>query len=350
MDNFAPGLKDIVISLSETLRVVVYFVCVLGLILQVQAARVEMEGIVKPVFKAVVVVAMVATLPHWFGFTERILLSIADTVQEGYVEHPMRAATKVREMVGASGTEFSLRRVGESVYQAFLQGSMKAVVLVGSFIQVPVLILQYVLKLLCYLFLPVALGMFMIPSQANLASRYVQQSVAILAWPVGFAVTELVAYHLVTGYANNLAVAYGLTPGEIDAASFGSLMGGVLGALWLVVGTVGTPFLMQKLIASGSPMGTGVGAAMQQISTLQQIAWTLKTMKTAGAGAPALAASVAGRVGGSGGGAGGSMSAPPPPSPPAPSTPVSSAGDPAGDARARGALAMTQLPTPQTSI
>jgi hypothetical protein len=39
----------------------------------------------------------------------------------------------------------------------------------------------------------------MIPSQAQLATRYVQQTLAVLAWPVGFAVTELVAYHLLTG-------------------------------------------------------------------------------------------------------------------------------------------------------
>jgi hypothetical protein len=60
--------------------------------------------------------------------------------------------------------------------------------------------------------------------------------------PVGFAVTELVAYHLLTAYQQNLAAAYGIAPGEIDAASFASLLGGLLAAIWLILGTVGTPF------------------------------------------------------------------------------------------------------------
>ena len=48
-----------------------------------------------------------------------------------------------------------------------------------------------------------------------------------LSWPVGFAVTELVAYHLITGYVTNVAIGYGLTPGQLDPASLASVLGGV---------------------------------------------------------------------------------------------------------------------------
>jgi hypothetical protein len=69
--------------------------------------------------------------------------------------------------------------------------------------------------------LPIALGLFMIPSQAQLATRYVQQDAAVFGIGQSVSpVTELVAYHLLTAYADNLATAYDLTPGEIDAASF----------------------------------------------------------------------------------------------------------------------------------
>jgi hypothetical protein len=347
MDNFAPGLREAVVSLADTLRVVVYFVCVVGLIMQVQHARAEVEGLVRPILKATVVVGLVATLPYWFGFAERVFLNVADSLQDGYTQHPMRAASKLRETV-SSNSEFSLRKVGESLYRAFLDGTVKTVVLVASFLQVPFLILQYVLKLLCYLFLPVALALFMIPSQAQLGARYVQQTLAILAWPVGFAVTELVAYHLITGYGNNLATAYGLTSGEIDAASFGSLMGGLVGALWLIIGTLATPILMQGLICSGSPMSTGGSNALHQLYAIQQLTNIVKGFKTAGL-APAAMAS----AGKSGGGSTSGPSMPPPPpgpsSPPPPSSPAVPA-DPTGDLRAAAALATTQLPTPQTSL
>lgn len=341
MENFAPGLREAVVSLADTLRVVVYFVCVVGFMMQVQRSRADVEGLAQPILRATVVIGLVATLPYWFGFAERIFLGVADSLQEGYTEHPMRAAAKLRETV-SSDSEFSLRKVGESLYRAFLDGSVKTVVLVASLLQVPFLILQFVLKLLCYLFLPVALALFMIPSQTPLATRYVQQTVAILAWPVGFAVTELVAYHLLTGYGNNLATAYGLTPGEIDAASFGSLLGGLVGALWLIVGTLATPFLMQELICSGSPISVGGSTALQQLHALQQLVYLGKAMKTTGLTSPGIA--------GSGGGlAGGSR---PVPLSPAPVAPLAPAGltDPTGDLRAAATLATAQLPAPQTSL
>lgn len=351
MENFAPGLREAVLGLTNSLRVIVYFVCVTGLILQVQQARGDIEGFVRPLVRATVVVALVATLPHWFGFTERIFLSVADTVHDGYTQHPMETAAKLRATVADTGTEFSLRRIGESVYQAFLYGAAKLVVLIASLLQLPFLLLQFVLKLMCYLFLPVALALYMIPSQAQLATRYIQQTLAVFAWPVGFAVTELVAYHLLTAYGQNLATAYDLQPGEINAASFGSLIGGLLAALWLLIGTIGTPFLMQGLICSGSPMSGGGQSAMQQLYAIHQAAWMLKSLKTAGAAAPLAAAQAAAKAGG-----GNSMPPPPPPAPPAtlplpgaPSGPAPGA-DPAGDQAAAAAISALTLPAAQRSI
>ena len=344
MENMAPGLREAVLALTASLRVVVFFVCVAGLMLRIQRARGEIEMHVGPIVRAVVVVALVATLPYWFEFTERIFLTLADTVHAGYTEHPMQAAAKLRDTVVSSDTEFSFRRIGESLYMAFLFGAAKLIVLIGSLLQLPFLLLQFILKLLCYLFLPVALALFMIPSQEGLATRYVQQTLAVLAWPVGFAVTELVTYHLLTAYGQNLASAYGLQPGEIDTASFASLLGGLLGALWLIVGTIATPFLMQMLICSGSPLSGGGQNAVQQLYLLHHIAWVLKAAKGAGAAAPAIAAH-------SPASGGGTPPLAPPPSvvtpPPTPSAPPA---DAVGDRNAAAALALGRLPTPHTTI
>lgn len=344
MDNFAPGLRESILSLTDAFRTIVYFVCVLGLMLQVQQARADVESLVRPIVRAVVIVGLIATLPHWFQFAERLLLAVANTVQDGYTEHPMRAAVKLREAVGGGGTEFSLRRVGESMYQAFLYAAGKLVVLIASLLQLPFLVLQFVLKLLCYLFLPVALALFTIPSQAQLAGRYLQQTLAVLAWPVGFSVTELVAYHLLTAYGDNLATAYDLVPGTIDAASFASLLGGLLAALWLIIGTVGTPFLMQALFVSGSPLTGGGGQAFQQLAALQQVVHALKALKSGGLAAPAAIAAASGRSGG--------LGTPPsaPPTPPPATQPVAAISDPSGDQRASTALAASQLPTARTTI
>lgn len=346
MENFAPGLRDAILGLTDALRFIVFFVAVVGLMLQVQRARADMESLVRPIVRCVLVVGVIATLPHWFGFTEKIFLNVADVVNERYTEHPMQAATLLRDSVAENPGEFSLRRVGESLYRATLWAAAKLVVLVASLLQLPFLLLQYLLKLLCYLFLPIALGLMLVPSLTSLGVRYVQQTLAVLAWPVGFAVTELVAYHLLTAYQQNLATAYGIAPGEIDAASFASLLGGLLAALWLILGTLGTPFLMQALICSGTPLSGGGASGLQQLYTVQHLAWMIKSLKTGGAAAlPAVAAMGAPAPTPPTGGP-----PPPPPAVPAAPPPPPPPADPTGDARASAALAATQLPTPNTTI
>lgn len=351
MENFAPGLREGILTLTETLRVVLFFVCVAGFMLHINRARAEQESLARPLVRAAVIVGLIAGLPQWFGFTERIFLSAADVVNAGYTEHPMRTAEKMRASVADSETDFSFRRIGESLYKASLWAAAKLVVLVGSLLQLPFHLLQYLLKWLCYLFLPLALAVQMVPSLASLGTRYVQQTLAVLAWPVGFAITELVAYHLLTAYQANLAAAYGLTPGEIDAASFGSLLGGLLAALWIVVGTLSTPFLMQMLFCSGSPISGGGQSALQQLYMIQHLGWMARMLKTGGAAAPATATSAATNSGTGGSG----PTIPPPPPPPAPVNPPASApppprSDPAGDGRAAAVLAQAQLPASQTAI
>jgi len=351
MDGFAPGLRENILALTVSLRCIVFFVCVAGLMLQVHRGRSDLESLTEPIVRAILIVALVATLPQWFGFTENVFLTVANTVREGYTDHPMQAAAQVRSTVVDSDGGFSLRRVGESVYKAVLWAAAKLIVLLASLLQLPFLLLQYILKLLCFLFLPIALGFFMVPSLSSLAVRYLQQTLAVLAWPVGFAVTELVAFNLITAYHANVAIAFGLAPGQLEPSSIASLLGGLLGALWLVLGTLGTPFLMQALFCSGTPVSGGGQSALQQLYTIQQVAWMISSVKTGGATAAAAAAK-------SGANAAKSSLPPPPPPPaappppPAPSTPPppSPRPDPAGDQRAAAALALGSMPAPQTSI
>jgi hypothetical protein len=334
MEAFAPGLRETILSLAHALRFIVFFACTAGLMLRVHRARTEVETLAMPIVRAIAVIAIVTTLPFWFGIAEQLFLTLADHLHAGYSDHPMQVAAQLRETVSDPPDEWSFRRVGESVYKAFLFGAAKLIVLIASLLQLPFLLLQYVLKLLCYLFLPIALGLMMVPSLASLATRYIQQTLAVLAWPVGFAVTELVAYHLLTAYGVNLAAAYDLQPGEISAASFGSLIGGLLAALWLVIGTLATPFLMQALIASGSPLSGGGQAALQQVYALHQVAWLVSSLKTGGAAAVARITRGAGQAGGGR----------PPPPPPTPVMPPS-APTPAPTAHPAGLL-----PTPHISI
>lgn len=343
MENFAPGLRDSILTLTEAFQFVLFFICIVGLILQVNHARVEQDSLLQPIVRAIVVVGLISTLPQWFELLEKLFLALAELIHEGYTEHPMRAAVLMRDSIADSASDFSFQRIGESLYRATLFAAAKLIVLLGSLLQLPFLVLQFILKLLCYLFLPVALALFMVPSLASLGTRYMQQTLAVLSWPVGFAITELVAYHLLTAYATNLAAAYDLAPGQIDAASFASLLGGLLAALWLLIGTLGTPFLMQALLCSGAPLSGGSSSALQQLYAIHQLSWVLKTVKTGGAAALGAVFRGAGSAGRGG--------TPPPSAPPAAAVPHTTPPAPSGGSHAAAALLAAMQPQkPRTGI
>lgn len=291
MEGFAPGLSEGILALGTPVRVVAFLLCVAGLMLQVQRGH-DVEGLARPVVQAVIVVALIATLPEWFGYAEKLFLGLANTLQSDWTDQPMRAGAMIREITTADDSQFALLRMGEAVSRAVIWAGAKLVVMVGTLLQIPFLLLQHVLKWLCFLFLPVALASFMVPALRGLGMRYLQQTLAVLAWPVGFAVTELVAFHLVTGYMANIADAYGTTTEKIDPSSYASVLGSVLGSLWLILGTVATPFLMQALFCSGNPMTGGSKSAVAEIVQWQQILRLTTLVKAGGVGALAVAGAV----------------------------------------------------------
>ncbi|MDP1581233.1 MAG: hypothetical protein Q8M02_13240 [Candidatus Didemnitutus sp.] len=343
MDNFIPGFREAIVAMGDNLRFVLYFVCVAGLMLRINAARAEQDSLVRPIVRSVFVIGLIATLPWWFALAEDLFLTMAETFHHGYLEKPMQAAGRLRDSLADTPGEFSFARLGESLYRGTLFATGKLVVLVASVLQLPLLILHYILKLLCFLFLPVAFALFLVPSLEHLAVRYLQQTLAVLAWPVGFAVTELVAWHLLSAYATNLATAYGLRPGEIDAMSYASLVGALFAAVWLILGTLGTPVVMQQLFCAGSPLSGGGTQGLQQLYTVQQVMWLAKSLKTGGV------AAVAAKPGGQPPGGGLRPPLPPPTSPgpaPVPVAPM----DPSGDRAVAAMLASTRMPAPQTSF
>lgn len=83
-----------------------------------------------------------------------------------------------------------------------------------------------------------------------IAVRFFQQVLAILAWPVGFALTNLVALAVWTDFRG----AVGANPASVGDAVYSPLltfMGGILATIMIVVGMLSTPVVMQALFAQG---------------------------------------------------------------------------------------------------
>jgi len=250
MEIFLPTLESKMVALVAAFRFIVFAILVAGLIAHAAGQRTGSTGLFVTLAKAVVIVAAVAFMDTWFPKVEQMFLAVAEYVDPGYNENPTSASQTIRESTTTNpeGQSWSWRHMNESIYQAVSRALANIFVYVGTLIAVPMHILQYVLRWLLYLLTPFMLALFMVPGMAGIAVRFFQQVLAILAWPVGFALTNLVALAVWTDFR----AAVGANPSSVSDAVYSPLltfMGGILATIMIIVGMLATPVVMQALFA-----------------------------------------------------------------------------------------------------
>lgn len=271
MEIFLPTLETKVVALVAAFRFIVFAIMVAGLIAHAASPRTGSTGLFVSLAKAIVIVGAIATMNLWFPKVEQMFLAIAEYVDPGYNENPTSASQTIRESTtdNPEGKEWSWRNINESIYQAVSRALANVFVYVGTLIAVPMHILQYVLRWLLYLISPFMLALFMVPGFAGIAVRFFQQVLAILAWPVGFALTNLVALAVWTDFR----AAVGANPASVGDALYSPLltfMGGILATIMIIVGMLATPVVMQALFAQGQAF-TGQSANFaHMVSTMSR--------------------------------------------------------------------------------
>lgn len=249
------------IALVAAFRFIVYAVMVAGLIFAMASQRSQTGvSLFVPLVKAIVIIAAIAYMDQWFPKVEQVFLAVAEAVAPGYNEHPTAASDTIRDSTADNpeGQSWSWRHLNESIYQAVSRALANVFIYIGTLITVPMLILQYVLRWLLYLLTPFALAVFMLPGFAGIGVRFLQQLLAIFAWPIGFALTNLVALAVWTDFRG----AVGANPSSVGDALYSPLltfMGGILATIMIVVGMISTPIVMQMLFAQGHAF-TGASA------------------------------------------------------------------------------------------
>ena len=240
------------VALVGAFRFIVFAIMVAGLIACMVKQNGGAAGMFAPFAKAIIIVAAIAYMDVWFPKTEQVFLSIAEYINPGYNENPTSASQTIRESATANpeGQAWSWRHLNESIYQAVSRALANVFIYVGTLIAVPMHIVQYVLRWLLYLLTPFMLALFMVPGFGGIAVRFFQQLLAIMAWPVGFALTNLVALAVWTDFRS----AVGANPATIGDALYSPLltfMGGILATIMIIVGMISTPIVMQALFAQG---------------------------------------------------------------------------------------------------
>lgn len=240
------------VALVGAFRFIVFTIMVVGLVAYAASQRTGNTGLLVALAKAIVIVACIAYMDTWFPRTEQFFLAVAEYVDPGYSEDPTAASDTIRESTtdNPEGHEWSWRHINESIYQAVSRALANVFIYIGTLITVPMLILQYVLRWLLYLLTPFMLALLMVPGFGGIATRFFQQLLAILAWPVGFAITNLVALAVWVDFRD----AVGPNPetaSDVLYSPFLTFMSGILATIMIIVGMISTPVVMQALFAQG---------------------------------------------------------------------------------------------------
>lgn len=261
--DFIPTLQPMVENLSVELRFICYFILTSSIIVRVaHAHNGSISGLMRPVITATVITGLIATLPFWFNLIRDEFWNISMTIRGQYAPDIASTSKELLKLLKPPEEGTNWLDIADSLMKAVQFALGWLIVCIGALIQLPMLLVQFVMECLCYLFLPIALCLFALDSTKGLGVRYLQQTLAILAWPVGFAVVDLVGYSLLTSAVSGVS-AGALAVGLVTKFTPATLIIGALVALWLLLGSLATPIVMQMLFCSGSPMSSAVGQALQ---------------------------------------------------------------------------------------
>lgn len=293
MEIYLPTLEAKMTALVVIFRFIAFAIMVAGFVFAMSSERMTGTAFLRPFVKAIIIVAAIAYMDVWFPKVEGVFMAVANYVDPGYNDHPTSAANTIRESTTSNpeGQAWSWRHINESIYQAVSHALANIFIYIGTLITVPMLILQYVLRWLLYLLTPFMLALILVPGFGGIAVRFFQQVLAILAWPVGFALTNLVALAV----WNDFRSAVGANPTTVGDALYSPLltfMGGILATIMIIVGMISTPIVMQALFAQGQAFTGSSGNFATIVGTSSRAIYGLGDRLGRGRSAP-LAAPVA---------------------------------------------------------
>jgi hypothetical protein len=316
ISDLVPNLQPMVEDLSQQLRFICFFILTAAIVVRTGRGSTSIGQLVRPIVTNIILCGIISTLPMWFNLIRDEFWNIAVSIRTEFTGSVDGTGAALMQLIQPPDSGIDWLDVGNSLMKAVQYALGWLIVWIGGLIQLPMMIVQFVMECLCYLFLPIAISLFAFESTKGLAIRYIQQTLAILAWPIGFAVVDLVGYSLLTSGTSVVsagALAAGLATGFTPAKL---VIGGIV-AVWLILGSLVTPIVMQMLFCSGTPMSSAVGQAIQMGLGFAGASQFLKTGGGGGEGAPAPSTST---------GSNGSAPNPPPSSPSSPALPYSPTG------------------------
>lgn len=262
ISSLIPTLQPMVEQLNTQLRFICFFVLTISIIVRTGTGNTDLNHLLRPLMINSIICAFIATLPFWFNMIRDSFWDIAVQIQQDFTGSVDGTGTKLLHALQPPDGKINWLDVSGSIWRAVQYALAWIIVWIGAIIQLPMMFFQYIMECLCYLFLPIALSLFAFDGTRGLAMRYVQQTLAILAWPIGFAVVDMVGDALLNSIASVFSVG-AVALGAATEFSPAILVVAGFVAVWIILGSLATPIVMQALFCSGSPMSSAVGHAFQ---------------------------------------------------------------------------------------
>ncbi|MCB1120620.1 MAG: hypothetical protein KJT03_03655, partial [Verrucomicrobiae bacterium] len=161
-----------ILDVQDALMFVVYFILIAGLIarlVRTVESNGEMISMITPIFLCFFLIAIISTLPFWFERLDAGFNGVAETINENFGAEPFEVTAALLETVSEDpeAEGWGVERIVNSVYLSIVYGLSKLAVITAALFQIPFYLLQYILKWLGYLLLPIALALFAFPSLRN---------------------------------------------------------------------------------------------------------------------------------------------------------------------------------------
>lgn len=308
ISSLVPTLMPLVEQINTDLRFVCFFILTGSIIVRTSTGNKSISQLMRPIVTSIFICGLLATLPFWFNLVRDEFWNIAVQIRMEFTGSVAGTGAALMNLLHAPEKSGNWFDVGNSIMKAVQFAFGWMIVCFAGMIQLPMMIIQYVMECLCYLFLPIALCLFAFESTKGLATRYVQQTLAILAWPIGFAVVDLVGFSLLTTTTHVIAGGTSSGSNQIVFLPSTYISSGIV-AIWLILGSLATPIFMQMLFCSGVPLSSSVGHSFQMGLALAGFA------KLAGGGGAAPSPETpkepdSGDLGGSGAGTSPALSGP----------------------------------------
>jgi hypothetical protein len=262
ISDLVPNLQPMVEQINQQLRFVCFFILTGSIIVRTSTGSKSVSQLMRPLVTNIFLCGIIATLPFWFNLIRDEFWNIAVTIRVEFTGSVADTGAALMNLLQVPENGSNWLDVTASIEKAVQFAFGWMIVCFAGMIQLPMMLIQYVMECLCYLFLPIAICLFAFESTKGLAIHYVQQTLAVLAWPIGFAVVDLVGFSLLTTTTN--AITGGNIPGG-NTPTFGPstyLFSGIV-AIWLILGSLVTPIIMQALFCSGAPLSSAIGQSIQ---------------------------------------------------------------------------------------